>query len=196
MPLSELMRDTISLLKQNGESIEGIKASVQAGRVFIQRSDILIEPKDLIRRRMSNGGEETFEVIDPGFHEGLGSISAGYQVIVRKLGIPEAKQAVHHITYNISGPNARVNNNSTDNSSNVVNMNPDIHEHITALRAEVERISLSAQEKHEALEVVDAIEGQFETGRPSKTIVRTLINALPSAGSIASIGSFLLSILG
>ena len=63
------------------------------------------------------------------------------------------------------------------------------------LRHEVKRL-LPDNEQQSALEVVDAIEGQFESSSPSKVVVKTLLGALPSAGGIASIGSFLLSALG
>jgi len=192
---SDMLNDNVTLLKKNGDRVEGIKASVQAKRIFINRSDILIETGDLVQRNMTNGGEETYEVIDPGFHESFHGIEAHYQMTHRKLGLPEAKAAVQSITYHISGPNARVNNHSTDNSVNTVNINSDVAENISMLRQEVKRI-LPDQEQKPALEVVDAIEGQFESSAPSKVVVKTLLGALPSAGSIASIGSFLLSALG
>ena len=195
MTFSGMLNDNVTLLKRNGDRVEGIKASVQAKNIFINRSDILIETGDLIQRNMSNGGEETYEVIDPGFHESFHGIEAHYQMTHRKLGLPEAKAAVQSITYNISGANARVNNHSTDNSVNTVNINPDVAEHISMLRQEVKRL-VPDQEQQPALEVVDAIEGQFESNAPSKVVVKTLLGALPSAGSIASIGSFLLSALG
>ena len=195
MTFSDMLNDNVTLLKKNGDRVEGIKASVQSKKIFINRSYILIETGDLIQRKMSNGGEETYEVIDPGFHESFGSIEAHYQVTHRKLGLPEAKAAVQSITYHISGPNARVNNHSTDNSVNTVNINPDVAEHISMLRHEVKRL-LPDNEQQSALEVVDAIEGQFESSSPSKVVVKTLLGALPSAGGIASIGSFLLSALG
>ncbi len=196
MSLSSLLKDNVSLLKKNGERVDNISASVQSKKIFIQRSDILIETGDLIQRKMSNGGEETYEVIDPGFHERHGSIAAGYQMTHKKLGLPEAEKAVQNITYNISGPNARVNNHSTDNSTNVVNINSDVSEHIAMLRTEIESLLSDSQEKQEAFEVIDAIEGQFTAEEPSKAVVKTLLASLPSAGSIASIGSFLLSWLG
>ena len=195
MTFSDMLNDNVTLLKRNGDRVEGIKASVQAKNIFINRSDILIETGDLIQRNMSNGGEETYEVIDPGFHESFHGIEAHYQMTHRKLGLPEAKAAVQSITYNISGANDRVNNHSTDNSVNTVNINPDVAEHISMLRQEVKRL-VPDQEQQPALEVVDAIEGQFESNAPSKVVVKTLLGALPSAGSIASIGSFLLSALG
>ena len=195
MTFSDMLNDHVTLLKKNGDRVEGIKANVQAKKIFINRSDILIETGDLIQRNMSNGGEETYEVIDPGFHESFHGIEAHYQMTHRKLGLPEAKAAVQSITYHISGPNARVNNHSTDNSLNTVNVNPDVVEQISMLRQEVKRL-LPVQEQKPALEVVDAIEGQFESSAPSKVVVKTLLGALPSAGSISSIGSFLLSALG
>lgn len=195
MTFSNMLNDNVTLLKKNGDRVEGIKASVQAKNIFINRSDIFIETGDLIQRNMSNGGEETYEVIDPGFHESFHGIEAHYQMTHRKLGLPEAKAAVKSITYHISGPNARVNNHSTDNSVNTVNINPEVAEHISMLRQEVKRL-LPDQEQKPALEVVDAIEGQFGSSAPSKVVVKTLLGALPCAGSIASIGSFLLSALG
>lgn len=120
MSISSLLNDNVSLLKRNGKSVENIKASVQTDKIYIQRSDLLIESGDLIRRFASNGAEDTYEVIDPGFHEKLGSIRAGYQMVVQKLGLPEAKSAVQNITYNVSGTNTRVNINSVDSSVNIV----------------------------------------------------------------------------
>lgn len=192
---SNPMRDKVTVLKQNGEKYEDIQASVQSKKIFIQRSDILIETGDLIQRKMSNGGIETYEVIDPGFHEGGSIIPAGYQIKHKNLGLPEAEKAVQSITYNLNGPNSRVNNHSTDNSTNVVNENSAITEHIELLRSEINRLVQSTQEKQDALEVVDAIEGQFSSDKPSKAVVNTLISSLPHAGSIASIGSFLVSAL-
>jgi hypothetical protein len=190
------MTDNIKVIKEDGQEVDGLKASVQGDVIFLMQSDVLIEPNDLIQRIMSNGGTETFKVIDPNFHEKVHSIPAHYQMKVQKLGIPEAQKAIHSITYNINGPNARVNNSSTDNSSNVVNFNQDVSDHLEMLRYEIDKLVNTSEEKKDALEVVDAIQGQFESGSPSKAVVKTLLSALPHAGSVASIGSFLLSIVG
>jgi hypothetical protein len=123
MPFSELMNDNVSLVKKSGERVDKIKASVHGQEIFILRSDILIETGDLIQRKMSNGGEETYEVINPNFNEKVGGIPAGYQIQCKKLGLPEAKKAVQNITYNntvnIHGDNkgnAQVGNGNTINS--------------------------------------------------------------------------------
>jgi len=192
---SALMNDTIAVLKQNGQSIEKVKASVQKNKIFIDRSDFIVDSGDLIQRKMSNGAEETYQVIDPGFHESFHGISAHYQMEVRKLGIPEANKAVQSITYNVTGPNARINQNSVDNSANVIFINPQVSEHLEAIRSEITRLIQNESERVEAYEVVNAIEEQFKTGKPSKTVVSTLLKGLPAIGSIASLGSFILSFI-
>ena len=195
MPFNDLLTDTVSLLKQNGEAVDGIKASVQKDKIFIQRSDLLIESGDLMRRVMSNGAEETYKVISPGFREKFHSIPAGYQMDVHKLGLPEAKSAMQNITYNISGTNNRVNQNSTDNSINIASLSSDIQGYLDALRDEVKNLGLTQDEEIASYEVIDAVETQFKSEKPSKTVVKTLLSALPNAASIASIGSFIISCL-
>ena len=84
MPFKDMLNDRVRVMHSTGEEHNNIPASVQKNKVFIQQSDILIEAGDFIERKMSNGGVELYEVIDPGFHEGLGSIPAGYQMVVKK----------------------------------------------------------------------------------------------------------------
>ena len=196
MAIDRLFTDTVTLIEKDGTRVEGIRAIVQSKQIFIQGHEPLIESGDLMQRKMSNGAEETYEVIDPGFHEKLHRIPAGYQMDVRKLGVPEAKSAIHSITYNVTGNNARINQNSLDQSVNVVQMSPDVADSLEALRQEITRLIEEETRRSEALEVVDAIEHQFMSGSPKQAVVRALVQGLPSAGSIASIGSFLLSCLG
>ena len=195
MPFESLMTDTITIIKQDGSTFEGVKASVQKNKIFVQSANCLIEPRDIIQRKMSNGGEETYEVIDPGFHEQFHVIPAGYQMDVRKLGLPEARNAIQNITYNLTGQNARINQNSVDQSINIVQLNPDVAENIEALRQEVNRIVRDEADRKAAQEVVEAIEKQFKSGTPKRSVVGALLQSLPAAGSVASIGSFLLSCL-
>ncbi len=138
MHFSSLAKDTIEIMKRDGTTAPNVKAIVQSSGINIMNSGkLLIEAGDLVRRKMSNGGEETFEVLDPGFHEGMGGIAAHYQMKVKKLGMPEAKAAVQSITYNITGNNARINQKSVDNSSNVVTIDASITNQGAQLRAEI-----------------------------------------------------------
>jgi hypothetical protein len=144
---------------------------------------------------MSNGGEETYRVLDPGFHERFHAIPAGYQMKVVKLGLPEAAKHIQHITYNFSGHNARINQNSVDNSHNVVSVNPDAVELLSALKREIFRIGLTPDQEREASELLDSAEAQLQGGKPSKPVLSALFNALPHAANVAAIASAILSLL-
>jgi len=194
MSFSDFMTDTITVRKSNGEVIENLKASVQSNEIFLDRSDILIESRDLIERRMSNGGLETFDVIDPGFHEAFHSINAHYQMKVKKLGLPEAKQRVQTITYNITGHNARINNNSVDNSINSVSVGGELQEYLVALRQIVGAID-DATQKKDAFEILDGVESQLALPKPSKTVVSVLLGALPHIASISSLATAIIGAL-
>jgi hypothetical protein len=195
MSFSDMMNDQLLLRKQSGEVIEGIKSAVTPNAIITERCDVPIESGDLLVRKLPSGLEETFKIIDPGFYQGMSGISSGYKISYKKLGIPEAEAEIKNITYNFHGNNARVNNNSTDNSNNVVNINSELSESVEALKAEINRLELSAEEKSEAIEVVGAIEEQCKNERPSKLVVSALIKSLPTAASIASIGSLIVSLL-
>ena len=194
MSFDKNMTDAITVLKPNGEVIGDLKACVTGDEIHLQRSDVLIEPCDLIERRTSNGGKETFEVIDPGFYEASMGFEAHYQMRVRKLGLPESKQRIESITYNITGNNARVNNHSVDNSTNTVNINAEAKQYLDGIRQII--VSLSDQkQKEEALEIVDAVEGQLASNKPSKTVVAALLSALPHMASISTLVSSLISVI-
>lgn len=144
---------------------------------------------------MSNGGEETYRVIDPGFHEAFHGIKAHYQMEVQKLGLPEAKSAVQSITYNISGSNARINQNSVDNSTNISQIDSRFTHQIQLLRAEVDKAPLEPDQKREALEVIDEVEEAFLSGKPKKSVVSPLLNSLPLVANITSIAAAIVSLL-
>lgn len=189
MPFSELMTDTICVLKQNGERFDSIKANVQKKSIVAMTSAVLIEPGDLIQRNMSNGGVETFRVIDPGFHESFGGIPASYQMEVVKLGLPEANKAINNITYNISGNNVRINQNSIDNSTNILNVHNGISELVEQLRNEIQSITDSNINKEEALEIVQELEIQLSSETKNKTVIKSLLSTLPSIESVTNIAN-------
>ena len=189
----DFMTDTISVQKLSGQKIEGLKASVQSHQVDLDRPDVLIEIGDLIERRMSNGATETYEVLDPVFYEAFHGIPAHYQIKVKKLGVPEAKARTQQITYNISGHNARINHDSVDNSTNTVNIGSDLEDYVSALRQVIS--TLDASERKGASEIVDAVEANLASPKPSKTVISTLLSALPHLASISTIASSIIAAL-
>ena len=192
---SMMAKDTINIIKNNGDKFENIKSTVTPSEIII-KSDILIETGDLIQRKMSNGGFETYQVIDPCFYEAHFSIPAHYQIKYKKLGIPEAKQAIQQITYNITGNNARINQNSVDNSTNTINNNEQISSFINELRKEIKGLSLDIQKEQDALEIVSSIEQQYSTGSISKPVFSALLGALPAVQSITTIANNIRLLLG
>lgn len=193
MVFAGLLKDTVSVLKQNGERYDGVQANVQGGGIYIMRSDILIEPMDIVQRNMSNGGVETFEVIDPCFYEAHTGIPAHYQMKVKKLGVPEAQKQIQSITYNLSGANARINQNSVDQSINYLHYeNADVLKCIQELKTASGAVP--ENERGEYLEVVDEIESSVKSGGKF-SVIKALVSSLPNLGNISTIGSFLLQCL-
>ena len=117
--------------------------------------------------------------------EGSGALVSGDQ----------KPRAIQHITYNISGNNARVNNHSTDNSLNAVTMSSAVSNHIQALRDEINRAQLTDNQKAEAVEVIDEVETLVASGKPKKAVLNALLAALPSIESVTTIGKTLYDVL-
>jgi hypothetical protein len=93
------------------------KGRVHAKEVIIEDPSIVIQLGDEIRRRIPSGAEEAFEVIDPVFYPN-GIFPAHYQVKVRRKGTFPSKKGGNYDIH-VSGPNARVNINSNDQSTNI-----------------------------------------------------------------------------
>lgn len=186
-----IFNELLELQKLNGEVIENLKSSVQGKRIFVKGGSHIIEPKDKLKRILSNGVVEIYEVIDPVFYEG-GSLTH-YEIEVKKVGIPDKFKPSTNVTFNISGQNARVNQNSIDNSTNQININPDMSKYMKELYNEIYSLKLTKDEEKSALEILSALESNINSKSPSKVVVESLLVSLPKLGNLASIGSFLLS---
>lgn len=120
--MRELMNDTVSIVKPDGQRIDGIKACVQPDMVFMEEHDLagfVFEERDKVIRKLPNGSEEIYLVLDRGYYSGMGGIKAHYQAKVRKESAISASRP--SVTYNLHGAASRVNINSVDSSLNVVN---------------------------------------------------------------------------
>ena len=114
-----------------------------------------------------------------------------FDVWVRQMTNEEENKASVVHNYNVSGSNARVNLHSTDNSTNtnIAGNGANVQNELASLRREVNVADLPDTERAEALEQIKDIEEQFTSGKPKKSIVIALLNALPKVGSVASIAS-------
>lgn len=116
------MNDTVALVKRDGRRFDNLPASVQAGLIMTQNPNIPIEDGDTFERRLPTGVVESYTVLDAGYKAPFHGIPAHYQSKVQKgTAMPRPRATPHHVVYNLIGPNARVNIQSTDASTNVVN---------------------------------------------------------------------------
>lgn len=99
------------------------------------------------------------------------------------------------VNYHINGNNARVNLHSIDNSINSVTINSAAMNCVQELRNEIGRAELSDEQRTSAVDVVDEIESQIESGKAKPTILAALLASLPTIDSITSIGNNLLQAL-
>ncbi|MGG2114154.1 hypothetical protein ABFY60_27675 [Lysinibacillus pakistanensis] len=118
---SDMFNDKVTLMKLDGTIVENIAASVQRDKIFIDDGTLLIEEGDILERKMSNGLTEKYEVTDRGYYEAFGAFDAHYQCDVRKLtSVKETVPSSRTINNYFNAPNTRYNENSTDNSINMV----------------------------------------------------------------------------
>ena len=168
--------------------------------IFFQFSDAQdINIGDII---VQAGAKTRWEVIDIEDIIVQGSYSHFEAQVIKqgksRQGINPSQQ---NITYNINGANSRINNQSTDNSTNIqTSNNEDVSGLINKLREEILNLGAEKSIEVEALEVVDVIESQALQQKPNKTIIKSMVNGLqtliPHAANAASIASMILAALG
>lgn len=77
-------RDTLKLIKKNGEIVEGIKAHVEKNIFTIYDTTISIEEEDIFEREVPNDIER-YKVIDRGYTKAFRAIPERYRVAVEKI---------------------------------------------------------------------------------------------------------------
>lgn len=190
------MNDRIVVHKQDGTTSGTLPAVVSKKSIITDHNGILIESGDIIVRSMSNGGEETYKVIEPNFSEAFGGIPAHYQMEVQNLNSMQAKAEITRISYHITGDNNKILYHSTDNSINAPSAQDEIWGQFGKLRDEVSNIrDLSATEIEDCKAAIDAIENQISSEKPNKRLIKQMVDMLPNAANIATIGSTLLGLL-
>ena len=198
MVFDSLMRDTIELLKSNGERTPNIRANVNGSTTvrIMNPGKLKIEIGDFIRRTLPNGAEETYRVTNPEYSQGVaGAIPPSYLVHVAKLGLAEADKAVHNIIYNVTGANARINNNSMDQSTNISHDDRDYSQRISKLRNAINESDIPEEEKSEAKDLIDEVDSQLRSGKHKASVVTTLLNALPKVTAITNAAASLINLI-
>lgn len=116
------MNDRVTLVKKDGRRFEDSPSSVQPNLILTQDPKIPIEDGDQFERQLPSGIVESFLVLDAGFSQDFHGIPAHYQSKVQKRTAIRPSTAGPQVVYNLIGPNTRVNIQSSDSSTNVVNV--------------------------------------------------------------------------
>lgn len=117
-PFSDFPHSKFEVVASDG-SVRATGDGIFTGKqvvVFDPTLQVLVG--DEIRRGLPSGIEEAFEVRDPKYQDAFHGIPAHFQIDVRRKGTFEAGKGGNY-SIHVSGPNARVNLHSTDNSMNV-----------------------------------------------------------------------------
>lgn len=116
-----MMQDRIVVIKADGTRSREFKAVVARDKIVFDDTDFPLDDGDFIERRLPHDRVELYEVLESGYQPGMGSIPDHYQATVRKTTsrVPPRGGPTTNVT--LSGPNARINVNSIDASTNVVN---------------------------------------------------------------------------
>lgn len=155
--LRDLMTDRVAIRTADGVTYPDVRASVQRNRIFTDKTDIPIRPGDQVIRQTTAGVEEVFVVDDPGFHGGIGGIPDTYQMHVHRA---DAVSSAHStVAYNVTGPNTRLNINSIDVSTNVMNQAP--AELFQALREAIQATGAGAADQDQLLARVTDLEQAY-----------------------------------
>lgn len=158
MSLKALSRDTITILKPDGQKFEDVKANVQPKMIFIHDEMIPLEENDKIFRKLPNGLIEEYIVLDRGYYSALSGIPGHYQAKVQKEGTINENKLQSIINYNLNGTNSKVNVNSTDNSVNYFGDNT-----FNELRESVSKNIEDKVFKEEILNLIEKLEQSQKT---------------------------------
>ena len=160
-----LKNDRVTLVKKDGQRFENLSASVQTGLILTDNPEIPIEDGDQFERQLPSGIVDVYTVVDSGFQQRLHSIPAHYQSKVRKntaASPPQHRPAAGpQVVYNLIGSNARVNIQSSDSSTNVVNVESGIL--FDTLREAIRKSSLDSTVVQQLIKNVNSMQSAVGT---------------------------------
>ncbi|EQB11251.1 hypothetical protein [Sphingobium lactosutens] len=142
-PFKDFPHSDFEVVTPEGEVRESGSGIFTGDTVVVFNEKLQVFANDEIRRRLPNGSDEAFTVVDPVFYQKMMGLEAHFQIKVRRKGtFPHHTGGHFNIT--VSGENARVNIGSTDNSTNVVNNSGVFADLINAIEGGVENVEQKA----------------------------------------------------
>lgn len=174
-------KDVVTIEHSDGSRHEKVRALVSTNVVIVPDAKVPISPDDIILRELPSGLIERLVVTEPGFHQAFHGIPAHYQARYRREGQKPAGSPGYNI--HVSGPNARVNIHSVDQSQNAVRID---QQDLGELAGELEKLrtvllqQASTAEHYSAIGNIAAAETAAKEGDKSK--VEQALAALGNAG--------------
>ena len=81
---SDVLLDKVSLVKEDGQRLDDISASVGSEMIVIQEISLPVQEGDKIIRELPNGQTEIYLIIDTGYQREFYGVPAHYSMKVRK----------------------------------------------------------------------------------------------------------------
>ena len=179
-----LLKDKITLVKEDGNKFENIEANVQPKLITVFNETIPFESGDVIERVLPNGISEKFNIIDPTFYQKIGGLPGHYQIKVEKVGINEKLKSIN-IQNNFYGnlnnsPIQQQTNNSQQNISYSYELNQ-----IKQIEDNLEKLGLGENKNGFELKLRE-LKTELVQGNPNnkiKILAKNLIDILKDTAS-------------
>lgn len=162
--LLEQAQELVTVVKSNGSVFANIKAVFQSKQMqfIIADSEITLDPGDEIRRPTRGNNEEVWIVEEPNYRKipvDMSDFGRGgdfYHPTVRRSG-SQRKGEGGNYNITVSGAQARVNIDSTDNSVNQIDASSRV-DVVEKIRATINELDIDEGLKAEATAKLDALE--------------------------------------
>lgn len=181
MDLKKNCNERVTIERRDGTRYEDVLSLVTGKMVLVPDGNVPIAPGDAILRQLPSGLVDRLIVVEPSFHSESHVAAAHYQVKYRREDQQPAGTPGHVI--HVNGPNARVNLNSVDNSTNTVSYVSQNMECLVDQLAQL-RTALVSQardaEHYVAIGSLSSAEIAAKSGDPSK--VTQALSMIGTAG--------------
>jgi len=155
----QFLTDKINVINLDGDVYaKDIKAQVNENTVNLMNSNLPIKEGEIIERMLPSGILERYKVLKTIYRAAFLTIPESIECQVEKE-MSIKKEVTNSVTYNLSGHNHRIYNNSTDNSVNNITLNE--ANVFSELRKAVENID----KNNNLLSIIDRLE--TTKGQPS-----------------------------
>lgn len=161
--------EKVRIERKTGEVFENVPAVVSSSSIIFDAQDGAVDVGDKIYRPTPTG-TTIYLVEDPGYYPKIGGMSEHFQAKVRRADSPSTTSSPAFSSVTM-GDNARININSTDNSTNTINKDSVFNQFRDKIGAEVSDEAVKKQalalvdemEAAESEEVVTTAMGKFMT---------------------------------